>query len=68
MPLNCNLSDAIAIKPYTDKPVICAGRMQLDEAAEAIEKGPIDSIGTGRQFLADEQYLTKIKEERVSTQ
>lgn len=64
MPLNCNLNESIAIKPYTDKPIICAGRMQLAEAAKAIEKGQLDFIGIARQFLADEHYLTKIREEK----
>lgn len=61
MPLNCNLPDVIKLRPYTDKPIICAGRMQLKEAAEAIENGQIDFVGIGRQFLADEKYLTKIR-------
>lgn len=64
MPLNCNLQDAITVSPYTDKPIICAGRMQLHEAAEAIRKDQIQFVGIGRQFLTDEQYLTKIREER----
>ncbi len=61
MPLNCNLKESIAIKPYTDKPIICAGRMQLHEAAEAISNGQLDFVGIGRQFLTDELYLTKIR-------
>lgn len=64
MPLNCNLKEAIDIKPYTEKPIICAGRMQLAEAADAIEKEQLDFIGIARQFLADEKFLTKIREER----
>lgn len=63
MPLNCNLQESIAIKPCTDKPIICAGRMQLDEAAEAIADGKLDFIGIGRQFLTDERFLTKIRED-----
>lgn len=66
MPLNCNLEDSIEIKKYTTKPVICAGRMQIDEASKAINENKIDGIGLARQFLADELYLTKIKEERYS--
>lgn len=64
MPLNCNLSDVIDIKPYTDKPVICAGRMQLEQGAEAISNGQLDFIGLARQFLADEKFLTKVREGR----
>ncbi len=64
MPMNCNLKEVEAIKPYTDKPLICAGRMELNSAADAIREGRIDFVGIGRQFLADEQYLTKIREDR----
>lgn len=60
MPLNCNLEDSIEVKPYTDKPIICAGRMQLNESAEAIRNGQLDFVGIARQFLADEKYLTKV--------
>lgn len=65
MPLNCNIEEAKEIKKYTTKPVICAGRMQLDESAEAINKNDLDFIGIARQFLTDEQYLTKIKENKM---
>ncbi len=65
MPLNCNLSDVTAVKPYTNKPVICAGRMQLDEASAAIRAGNLDFVGIGRQFLADPEYLTKIQGDRL---
>ena len=33
MPLNCNLEDVMHIKQFTSKPVFCAGRMQIDQAA-----------------------------------
>lgn len=65
MPLNCNLKESIAIKPHTEKPIICAGRMQLDEASAAIREGKLDFVGIGRQFLAEEDYLTKIQEGRL---
>ncbi len=64
MPLNCNLAEAMEIKKYTDKPVVCAGKMQLDEAAEVIKNGSLDFVGIARQFLADEEYLTKVRENR----
>lgn len=63
VPLNTNLKEAMAIKPYTDKAVICAGRMQLDESAQAIREGKLDFIALGRQLLADERYLEKIKQD-----
>ncbi|MCD7956858.1 MAG: FAD-dependent oxidoreductase [Lachnospiraceae bacterium] len=64
MPLNCNLNEVMEIKKYTSKPVICAGRMQLDEAATAVAKGSLDFVGIARQFLADEKFLTKMREGR----
>lgn len=65
MPLNCNLSDVEHIKQFTTKPVYCAGRMQIDTAAEAIAAGRIDGVGIGRQFLADNQVITKVREGRM---
>lgn len=61
MPLNCNLEDVKHIKKFTDAPVICAGKMQIDAAAEAISAGELDGVGIGRQFLTDEKLLTKVK-------
>lgn len=61
MPPNCNLEDVAHIKQFTDAPVFCAGRMQLDAAADAIERGLIDGVGIGRQFLCDEKFLTKVR-------
>ena len=65
MPLNCNLKDVKHIKQFTGKPVFCAGRMQIDAAAEAISAGQLDGIGLGRQLLCDEQTLTKVREGRM---
>ncbi len=65
MPLNCNLSDCEHIKKFVDIPVICAGRMQADTAAESIAAGKIDAVAIGRQFICDGEYLTKLKEGRV---
>lgn len=64
MPLNCNLDDVKHIKKFTDRPVFCAGRMQADAAAKAISDGELDGVGIGRQFLCDEQFLTKLREGR----
>ncbi|MBQ6551076.1 MAG: FAD-dependent oxidoreductase [Lachnospiraceae bacterium] len=64
-PLNLNLSDVEYIKQFTSKPVVCAGRMQPDAAAEAIREGRIDAMGIGRQLLTDPEYVTKLKEDRL---
>ncbi len=65
MPQNCNLKDVSEVKKVLDIPVVCAGRMEPDVAAKAIEKGEIDAMGVARQFLADHEWVTKLKEERL---
>lgn len=65
MPLNCNLKEAEAIKEVLDIPVVCAGRMQPDVAAESIKNGKLDGMGVARQFLVDPEYITKIREDRL---
>ena len=57
---NCNLDDAIAIKPYTDKPVVCAGRLDPRVAAKAISEGKLDGAGFARPFLADGAWVKKL--------
>ena len=64
-PLNMNLEYVAHIKQFTTKPVVCAGRMQPDAAAEAIAAGRIDAMGVGRQLLCDPEYVTKIREGRL---
>lgn len=64
-PLNMNLSDVEHIKKFTSKPVVCAGRMQPEDAAASIAAGRIDAMGLGRQLLCDPEYITKIKEDRM---
>ena len=64
-PLNINLKDVEHIKRFTTKPVVCAGRMQPDAAAESIAAGRIDAMGVGRQLLCDPEYITKIKDDRL---
>ena len=63
-PLNMNLEYVAHIKKFTTKPVVCAGRMQPDAAAEAIAAGRSDAMGIGRQLLCDPAYITKIREGR----
>ncbi|MBQ2785448.1 MAG: FAD-dependent oxidoreductase [Oscillospiraceae bacterium] len=65
MPQNCNLEDVAHIKKFVDIPVVCAGRMEPDVAAEAIAEGKIDGMGVARQFLADPEWITKLIEERI---
>ena len=65
MPQNCNLEDVAHIKKFVDIPVVCAGRMEPDVAAEAIAEGRIDGVGVARQFLTDAEWVTKILENRL---
>ena len=64
MPENCNLQDVEHIKKFVDIPVICAGRLNINDAAESVAAGKIDGAGFARQFLADRQWVTKIIEDR----
>ena len=65
MPQNCNLDDVAHIKNFVDIPVVCAGRMEPDTAAEAIAAGRIDGMGVARQFLVDPEWITQLIEDRL---
>ncbi len=65
MPQNCNLEDVAHIKKFVDIPVVCAGRMEPDVGAKAVEEGLIDGVGVARQFLADSEWVTKLLENRT---
>ena len=64
-PLNMNLQYVEHIKKFTTKPVVCAGRMQPDAAAQSIAAGRIDAMGVGRQLLCDPEFVTKIRDNRI---
>ena len=64
-PLNMNLEYVEHIRKFTTKPVVCAGRMQPEAAAESIKAGRIDAMGLGRQLLCDPETMTKIREDRI---
>ena len=64
MPQNCNLDDVSHIKRFVDIPVVCAGRMEPEIGAKAIEEGRIDAVGIARQFLTDAKWVTKLIEDR----
>lgn len=58
----CNLEDVAYIRQYVDIPVICAGRMEDHKvSADAIKSGRIDAVGIARQFLADEEWISKLE-------
>ena len=65
MPQNCNLEDVAHIKQFVDIPVVCAGRMEPETGAKAVEEGRIDAVGVARQFLADSEWVTKLMEDRL---
>ena len=64
MPENCNLDDVAHIKQFVDIPVVCAGRLDPRAAAKAIADGRIDGAGFARNFLADQEWITKLIEDR----
>lgn len=64
MPQNCNLEDCEELKKAVDIPVVCAGRMTPQIAAEAIAEGKIDGMGVARQFLTDPEWVTKLMQGR----
>lgn len=64
MPDNCNLEYVTHIKKFTDKPVVCAGRMTPEKAAEVIAAGEIDAVAIARQNLVDHEWVHKIMEGR----
>jgi len=54
-----------AIKTVSKKPVLLVGRVSYpDVADELISSGDADAILLARQMIADEQWLTKVKEGR----
>ena len=65
MPQNCNLQDVAHIKKFVDIPVVCAGRMEPDVGAKAVEDGLIDAVGVARQFLTDPEWITKMIDDRI---
>ena len=65
MPENCNLADVEHIKKFCDIPVVCAGRLDPETAAKSIAAGNLDGAGFARQFLADQEWITKLMEDRI---
>ncbi len=65
MPENCNLKEVSHIKKFVNIPVVCAGRMDMETGAKAVENGEIDAVGVARQFLADGGWVTKLIEDRL---
>ena len=64
MPENCNLEDVEHIRKFVDIPVVCAGRMNPEKAAESIAAGRLDGAGFARQFLADREWIVKLQNEK----
>ena len=61
MPENCNLADVEHIKEFVDVPVVCAGRMDPYVGAQAVAEGKLDAVGFARQFLADGEWVSKLR-------
>lgn len=65
MPLNCNVKEAEEVKKVVNIPVVVAGRMEPEFGAQAVKEGKIDGVGVARQFLADQEWVTKLIEDRM---
>ena len=65
MPENCNLADTEHIRKFVDIPVVAAGRLDPYTAAEAIKEGRLDGAGFARQFLADQEWVTKMMNDQA---
>ena len=65
MPENCNLADTEHIRKFVDIPVVAAGRLDPYTAAEAIKAGRLDGAGFARQFLADQEWVTKMMNDQA---
>ncbi len=64
MPENCNLADCEHIKQFCSIPIVCAGRLDPAVAAASIAAGKLDGAGFARPFLADQQWVTKLLDDR----
>ncbi|MBQ0145514.1 MAG: FAD-dependent oxidoreductase [Lachnospiraceae bacterium] len=64
MPDNCNLADVEHIRKFVDIPVVCAGKLEPEAAAESVAAGKIDGAGFARRFLADTEWITKLIENK----
>jgi 2-enoate reductase len=64
MPENCNLTDVAKLRKYVDIPLVCAGRLTPEAAANEIRNGRLDGAGFARPFLADTEWVTKLMEGR----
>jgi len=67
MSTDCNLEDVSHIRKFVDIPVVCAGRMTPEKAAEAVANGQIDAMGVARQFLADPEWITKLMNDDIAS-
>ncbi len=62
------LDDAAELKKVASVPVIAAGRMDDPQMAlKAVQDGVIDGVGYGRPFLADPDYINKLRCGREDT-
>ena len=62
---NVNLKDCEHIKKFVDIPVVCAGNMDADVAANSIKNGNLDAMGVARQFLVDPEWVSKLMADKL---
>lgn len=65
-PRGCYVPLAEGLKRYVKIPIGAVGRInEPGLAARILEEGKADLINIGRSLLADSEFLTKVKEERI---
>jgi len=65
-PRGCYVPFAEGLKRYVEIPVGAVGRINEPEiAVKILEEGKADLINIGRSFLADAEFLTKVREGRI---
>ena len=66
MPQGCNIPEAAYIKNFTSLPVFVSGKMgDPDVALDAVATGKIDAVALARPFLADNEWVSKVREGRT---
>lgn len=59
MPDACNIQESAILKKHTNVPVICAGKLDIDNCEKYINDDSCDAIGIARALLADPEYVNK---------
>ena len=65
MPNACNISESEILKKNVNIPVICAGKLDLEDSGKYILDGSCDAIGIARAVLSDPNYVNKMLSDKA---